>query len=102
MKHPIIRFHPFFVYILLLITACHHTKEEKKHVDVSRIDLSLKAERFEQDLFNPRSQPGFISRLKNKYGSFFDLYCNRRLPLERLIRSFSRIVFAHSLQTPAF
>jgi hypothetical protein len=57
------------------MTACHSSKERKKDVDISQIHLSLKADRFEQDLFNKHNDPDFISFLKNKYGIFFDLYC---------------------------
>lgn len=64
-----------FVYIMLLIAACHHTSERKKHADVSNIQLTIKADRFEQDMFNNRNQPDFLSILKNKYGEFFDLFC---------------------------
>jgi len=60
----------------MLITACHRGKEEKKRVDVSQIQLTIKADRFEEDIFNLCNQPGFIGRLKSKYGNFFDLYCN--------------------------
>ena len=57
------------------MTACHHAKDEKKHVDISQIQLTLKADRFEQDMFSHHNDPGFISSLKNKYREFFDLYC---------------------------
>ena len=64
-----------FLYTFLLMTACHQDKEEKRHADVSQVQLTLNADRFEQDLFNLRNQPGFISSLKNKYKEFFNLYC---------------------------
>ncbi len=74
MKRKFGKANHIFLYLLLL-TACHHSKERNKNVDVSQVQLTLKADRFEQDLFNSRNQPDFISSLKNKYGEFFDLYC---------------------------
>ncbi len=58
------------IYMTVLITSC---TRNPKRVDVSAIPVSVKAERFEQDLFPSAGENS--SLLMNKYGSFFDLYC---------------------------
>lgn len=58
------------IYTAVLITSCTHNP---KHIDVSGIPLEVKASRFDQDLFSLGGEN--ISLLKNKYGSFFDLFC---------------------------
>lgn len=75
MKLPFGKSQFIFLYSLLLISACRNGGDERKHVDVTQDQLVLKAERFEQDMFTLRSEPNYISRLKNKYAEFFDLYC---------------------------
>ncbi len=62
-----------FLYIGMLITSCKPERTENKK-EQSGVQLSL--QRFEQDLFNsdPRNMSSELVRLKNKYGSFFDLF----------------------------
>ncbi len=64
------------LYIFMFISACRHAGDERKNINVSDIKVSIEVQRFEQDLYNWRSDPAYISKLKNKYGEFFDLYCN--------------------------
>ncbi len=59
-----------FFYMLLLICSC---TTNTKQVDVSDISVDVKMERFDQELFT--SNGGNIAQLKNKFGSFFDLFC---------------------------
>jgi len=58
-----------FLYMVLFISSC--TNEEKRP-DVSGIPLSLKADRFEEDLMNSGASPA--ASLRKKYPRFFDLY----------------------------
>ena len=60
-----------FFYNVLLITSCKNDKP-----DVSSIPVIVRAERFERDLFGMntfRPDQG-VAGLRNKYGSFFDLF----------------------------
>ncbi len=58
------------IYTLVLITSCN---QNPQHIDVSGIPIDVKAERFDEDLFSNKGEN--ISALKNKYKSFFDLFC---------------------------
>lgn len=58
------------IYTLLLISSCNRNPEQ---ADVSGIRLEVAANRLEQDLFSTKVED--ISFLKNRYGSFFDLFC---------------------------
>lgn len=60
--------HHFVFYIFLFVISCNR---DKKGVDVSEINLSVTADRFEQDLADNIQN---ISFLRQKYGSFFDLF----------------------------
>ncbi len=61
---------------IFLLTGIGGCKSKKEGPEVSDIQLNIKAERFEQDLFSFDTAPkGDKTRfLKNKYGNFFDLY----------------------------
>jgi gliding motility-associated lipoprotein GldB len=59
-----------FIYIFLLINSCTRNPQQ---VDVSGVAAEVRAERFDQDLFLWGGEN--ISQLKNKYGTFFDLFC---------------------------
>ena len=58
------------IYIMVLITSCGRNP---KRVDVAAISLEVKTGRLDQDLFLTNGVN--IFSLKNKYGSFFDLFC---------------------------
>jgi hypothetical protein len=60
------------IYIAVFIAAC--TGEKKP--DVSGIPVTINVERFEKDLFavNPDDIQGGLTFLRNKYGSFLDLF----------------------------
>jgi len=59
-----------FIYTIVLMASC---VRNPKRVDVSAIPVEVKVERFDRDLFSGAGEN--ISMLKNKYGSFFDLFC---------------------------
>ncbi len=62
-----------FIYILMLISSC--SEERRKAADGAE-DVHFVVDRFEQDLFSldPGKMHAGLSHLKNKYGSFFDLF----------------------------
>lgn len=62
-----------FVYMLLLISSC---AQDERKPDVSAVDLKLKVNRFEQDLFaiDPSNVSSSVAALKERYGRFFDLF----------------------------
>ena len=60
---------------LIFLASC---KSERGDADVSDIDLELKADRFENDLAVHTNN---IQFLRNKYGSFLDLYAYQILTL---------------------
>jgi len=62
-------------YISLFIAGC---KSDKRNVDVSASKVQITADRFEADL---EKNTDNISFLRNKYGSFFDLYTYQLLKL---------------------
>ena len=55
-------------YTLLFVSAC---KTDRKEVDVSQVDINIHALRLENDLVQYSEN---ISWLREKFGSFFDLY----------------------------
>jgi hypothetical protein len=61
------------IYMLLFISSC---KTDSNKPDVSAIPVTVKIDRFEKDLFalDPADLPTGISRLKNKYGDFLNLF----------------------------
>ena len=63
----------YFLYISLLITSC---KQESTQEGERVNGKEIRFDRFEKDLFesNPQNMASEIRRLKNKYGSFFDLF----------------------------
>lgn len=62
-----------FLTVLFTISACSGNKKE---VDVSAIQIDYKFNRFEQDLFQLKSQVSVskITELKKKYGVFFNRF----------------------------
>ncbi len=62
-----------FLYINLLITSC---VQDKKKISEDIKEQSLELYRFEQDLFGikPELVPDGLQELKDKYGSFFELF----------------------------
>jgi hypothetical protein len=64
-----------FVFSALAFYGC---KPGKKKVDVSQVELSLSAQRFEEDIALHYDDVAF---LRNKYGSFFELFIKRIVPL---------------------
>ncbi len=62
-----------FLYMFVLITSC---VQDKKQVPEDSKEQQLQLYRFEQDLFeiNPEQMPEGLGLLKDKYGSFFDLF----------------------------
>jgi gliding motility-associated lipoprotein GldB len=55
-------------YTLLFVVSC---KTDRKEVNVSQVDINIHAQRLENDLAENSDN---LSLLKEKYGSFFDLY----------------------------
>jgi hypothetical protein len=69
----------FFIYVSLitfLLTGIGGCKCKKERPEVSNIQLTIKADRFEKDFFSMQSndETNKVSFLKNKYGNFFNLY----------------------------
>jgi len=58
-----------FLYTVLLIISCGN---EEKKPDVSKVPVSLKTHRFEQDLMTAKAPVSLM--LRNKYPHFYDLY----------------------------
>src|SRR6185503_2495746 len=61
----------FLMYTTLLITGC---SQEHKHIDVSGIPVTIKAERFEKDLVTHVDN---IAYLRSRYTGFFELFTNQ-------------------------
>ena len=60
------------IYMALFITGC---SSENEKPDVSAIDVNVKAERFEKDLFSGESETSALMKsMTNKYGDFFRLF----------------------------
>ncbi|HEX5001124.1 MAG TPA: hypothetical protein VFW78_01400 [Bacteroidia bacterium] len=59
----------------LLTMGC---QSQRNHPDVSKVEVNIHLERFEQDLFSNKDslQTSDIAVLKQKYGHFFYLFCN--------------------------
>ncbi len=52
------------------------------HNDVSEKDINLRLDRFEQELFSTKKiDTLFVKQTRLKYGTFFDLYCERMIQL---------------------
>jgi hypothetical protein len=64
--------------LTILLNFFYACKPERKNVDVSQVNLSIKALRFEEDMATHYSDIAF---LKNKYGTFFTLFVKRIVPL---------------------
>ena len=58
-------------FILSCLISCNRDVDKP---DISTINLSINADRFEKDLFGLNSNSGGINFLKNKYGNFFNLF----------------------------
>lgn len=67
----------------LMITACNQNKtDQKKHIDVSEVPLQIQFDRFDKDLMTPDSMnEKSVVALKNKYGTFFTVFCRRISPI---------------------
>jgi gliding motility-associated lipoprotein GldB len=78
-----INFCLLFFSIILLITSC--TLERKGDVDVSMINIDQPFLRFDKELFSFRDTISAenVKQLKNKFGSFFDLYCSRIIRIHK-------------------
>ncbi len=70
----IISFNISIAFAGFLLTGISGCIGDKNKPDVSDISLEIKADRFEQDLFDAGSPDGKVGFLKNKYGNFFDLF----------------------------
>ncbi len=72
-----------FNYLLLLFLTLHFAscKQDALNVDVSEITVNAKVNRFEHDLFKSfkTESTGQLTELRNKYGSFVDVFSHRML-----------------------
>jgi len=85
------REHLFYLIILLLgIFQAGSCKRNPYRIDISSVDLKLEISRLEEDLFSigPEEITGNIPYLREKYGSFLQL--------------FSYVINAGSIQDPSF
>ena len=59
--------------LLIGVTACH---QNPLKIDVSGIDISVKIQRLDQDLFKvtPLNEDSMLPQIKKEYGDFFKLY----------------------------
>lgn len=72
----------FPVLILLMCSCNQNTTEQKKKIDVSEVELKVKLLRFEKDLMTKDSITAeSLLDLKQKYGTFFNLFCTRICPI---------------------
>jgi hypothetical protein len=62
-----------WLFALLSLTACHRNP---LNINVSKIDLTLKIQRLDQDLFKvtPENIQSTVPELERKYGAFFNYY----------------------------
>lgn len=67
------------LFYLLLIIPFSSCTSNKLDIDTSKVELNLKIDRFEKDLFaiNPDFLAKEIPSLRNKYKFFFELFCGR-------------------------
>jgi len=70
----------FLLFFVSLFFACSGNKFD---VDTSQSKVEAKIMRLDLDLFNINKKEAAteIQKLKQKYGSFFDIYCTRIVPL---------------------
>lgn len=65
--------------IIIGLNSCTENKKKKNApipVEIPNIKISLKVNRFEQDLFSIREIDSLsVDKLRNKYGDFFDIWC---------------------------
>lgn len=68
----------FFAIILLVFASCRRTGE-RPDIDISSIDLDVRVERFDHQLFalNPDSLQQGYEGLRSVYGDFIDLFAYR-------------------------
>jgi len=72
-----------FLFILCIASCTNQNKtDERKHIDVSEVRLQLNFYRFDNDLMsNDSLTEKNVPPLKKKYGSFFDIFCNKICPI---------------------
>lgn len=65
----------YLLFILIFFYSCNETGDYK--VDVSDIEIEIKLQQFEKDLFqfSIDSSEYYINKLQDIYGEFFKLYC---------------------------
>lgn len=68
---------------LAILSGCNQNKtEQKKQIDVSEVPLQIQFDRFDKDLMTPDSMNAkSVAALKNKYGTFFTIFCRRISPI---------------------
>jgi hypothetical protein len=64
--------------IFCFVASVSSCRDDKKSVDVSQVDVTVRADRFEKDLAENVQN---ISFLASKYGSFFELYTYQLLKM---------------------